>query len=53
MLEYVINANPVMFFRAVRLPWIFPGALLTVNGAWGDIRGSLTALVLSFSIVSV
>ena len=30
--------------RVVKLPWIFPGASLKVNGAPGNIQGSLAAL---------
>ena len=33
------------FNRAVKLPWIFPGAPLKVNGAPGNIQGNLTALL--------
>ena len=31
-------------FRAVKLPWIFPGAPMKVNGAPWNIQGNLTAL---------
>ena len=30
--------------RAVKLPWVFPGAPFTFNGAPGNIQGNLTAL---------
>ena len=30
--------------RAVKLPWIFPEAALTLNGAQGNIQGNMTAL---------
>ena len=32
-------------FRAVQLPWIFPGAPLKINGTPGNIQGNLTALM--------
>ena len=31
-------------FRAVKLPWIFPGAPLSFNGAPGNIQGNSTTL---------
>ena len=37
--EFIMKGIPV------KLPWIFPGAPLKINGAPGNIQGNLTALL--------
>ena len=40
--HFVLNGkNPI----PVKLPWIFPGAPLKINGAPGNIQGNLTGMI--------